>query len=142
NPPTPEIEQLSISSDQVAQGESLTLSIDARKVNTFDVLVNNNAVANDVSGDTESLTIDTSTLSGNIDITVIARNGSRDTRQSVTTYVYVPIALNTFEVNPNPLIRNTVNTVTISWDIAGAAFVRISGLSDFTNNLIQSSTEY
>src|SRR5690606_18332679 len=53
-----------------------------------------------------------------------------------------PIALNTFEVNPNPLIRNTVNTVTISWDIAGAAFVRISGLSDFTNNLIQSSTEY
>ncbi len=142
NPPEPEITSLSVSSDQVAQGEPLTVFIDTENTDSFDVLVNQFAIQNDVSGDVDSWEIDTSELDGNIEIMVIARNGSRSIRDSVSSFIYVPIALNSFEVNPNPLIANTVNTLTISWDVSGAAFVRISGLNDFTNNLIQSSTEY
>ena len=142
NPPEPEITSLSVSSDQVAQGEPLTVFIDTENTDSFDVLVNQFAIQNDVSGDVDSWEIDTSELDGNIEIMVIARNGSRSIRDSVSSFIYVPIALNNFEVNPNPLIANTVNTLTISWDVSGAAFVRISGLNDFTNNLIQSSTEY
>lgn len=142
NPPEPEITSLSVSSDQVAQGEPLTVFIDTENTDSFDVLVNQFAIQNDVSGDVDSWDIDTSELDGNIEIMVIARNGSRSIRDSVSSFIYVPIALNNFEVNPNPLIANTVNTLTISWDVSGAAFVRISGLNDFTNNLIQSSTEY
>lgn len=142
NPPDPNIQSLSVSSDQVAQGEVLTIFIDAEDTDSLDVLVNQFAIQNNLSGETESLEIDTSELDGSVEIMVIARNGERSTRDTVTSFVYVPIALNSFEANPNPLIANTVNTLTISWDVAGAAFVRISGLSDFTNNLIQSSTEY
>lgn len=142
NPSEPDITSLTISSDQVAQGETLILSIDTDNTDTFDVLVNQFAIQNDVSADTETIEIDTSELDGNIDIMVIARNGTRSTRDTVSSFVYVPIALNSFDVSPNPLVANTVNTLTISWDIDGATFVRISGLSTFTNNLISSSSEY
>lgn len=142
NPAEPEIAELSISSNQIAQGEELLLTIDASDVDSLDVLVNQVAIFTGLPGDTESLTIDTSDLSGNIEIAVLARNREQTAQSSISSYVYIPIAMNIFEVNPNPLVRNTVNTLTISWDIAGATFVRISGLSDFTNNLIQSSTEY
>lgn len=142
NPPQPDISALSISSDQVAQGEQLILSIDANDVETFDVLINGAELAGDLPGDTTSTTIETDDLSGNLEITVIGRNGSNSVRDTVTSHVYVPIGMNSFEVDPDPLIRNTVNTLTISWDISGAVFVRITGLADFTNNRVQSSTEY
>lgn len=142
NPPEPDITSLTVSSDQVAQGEPLTVFIETENTDSYDVLVNQFSIQNDVSGDIDSWEIDTSELDGNIEIMVIARNGERSIRDSVSSYVYVPIAINTFEVSPNPLIANTVNTLTISWDVAGAALVQISGLNDFTNNLIQSSTEY
>lgn len=142
NPSKTEINALSLNSDQIAQSEDLELSIDAINADSIDVLVNQLALFTDLSGDTDSVTIDTSELSGTVEITVFARNRAQSTQSSISSYVYVPIAMNTFDVTPNPLIRNTVNTLTISWDIAGAAFVRISGLSGFTNNLIQSATEY
>lgn len=142
NPSKTEINELSLNSDQIAQGEDLELSIDAINADSIDVLVNQLAIFTDLSGDTESVTIGTSELSGTVEITVFARNRAQSIQSSISSYVYVPIAMNTFDVTPNPLIRNTVNTLTISWDIAGAAFVRISGLSGFTNNLIQSATEY
>ncbi len=146
NPPEPEINSLIISSDQVAQGDNLVLTIDADNVDSFDILVNQIVTMSELPGDTETLDIDTSELSGTVDIIVTARNGqgsnARNTQSSISSYVYIPIAMNTFEASPNPMVRNTANTLTISWDIAGASFVRISGLTDFTNNLVQSSTEY
>jgi len=142
NPPQPEITELTVSSDQVAQGEQLTVSITANKVESFDVLVNGIEIAGELPGDTTSATIETTDLSGNLEITVIGRRGSNSVRDTVTSYIYIPIAMNNFEVVPDTLVRNTVNTLTISWDVPGAVFVRITGLSDFTNNLVQSSTEY
>lgn len=142
NRPEPTINTITISSDQVAQGETLTIDIDANRMDTFDVLLNQSVIASDLSGETPSYTVLTDDVAGTAEITVIARNGSRSSRDTVTSYVYVPIAMNRFEVSPNPLIRNSVNTITVSWDIEGAILVRISGLSDFTNNLIQASTEY
>ncbi len=142
NRPEPMINMLTISNDQVAQGEPLTIEIDANRMDTFDVLLNQSVIASDVSGDISSYTIATDDVAGTAEVTVIARNGSRSARETVISYVYVPIAMNRFDVSPNPLIRNSVNTISLSWDIAGAVLVRISGLSDFTNNLIQSSTEY
>ncbi|MEO1290815.1 MAG: FHA domain-containing protein, partial [Chloroflexota bacterium] len=142
NPPDPVIETLSVNSEQVAQGTPLTIDIDARQADTFDILLNESVIASDVDGDTTSYDVPTDSVTGTAEITVIARNGSRSVRQSITSQVYTPIALNSFTITPNPLIRNTVNTLTISWDIAGASFVRITGLTEFTNNLIQSSTEY
>lgn len=142
NPPEPIINSLAVDSERVAQGEALTLTIDAENAESFDVLVNNIVVENDISGDDTTVTLDTTEWSGQLNIEVIARNDSRTIRSTTSSFIYAPLAVNSFEVTPNPLIRNTVNTLTISWDVAGAEFVRITGLSDFTNNLVQSSTEY
>ena len=142
NPPEPTINSLIISSDQVARGDELRLSIDTDNVDSFDVLINQVVTMTDVSGDTETISIDTSELSGIVDIIVTARNRNMATQSSVSSYVYIPVVLNSFEVEPDTMVRNTTSTLMISWDIAGASFVRISGLTDFTNNLVQSSTEY
>lgn len=140
--PAPIINDLAISSTDVPQGDDLTLTIDADNVETFDVLVNQVAVQQNVSADDLPIIVDTSTLSGAITIEVIARNGSESVRSSVSSSVSVPVTITSFTVSPDPLIANTVNTLTIAWDVEGADTVRISGLSDFTNNLVQSSTEY
>ncbi|MEL6306694.1 MAG: FHA domain-containing protein [Chloroflexota bacterium] len=140
--PEPIINDLAISSTEILQGDDLTLTIDADNAETFDILVNQIAVQQDVSGDDLPITIDTSELSGDITIEVIARNGSESVRSSISSSVTVPITVTSFSVSPDPLIANTVNTLTITWDVEGADTVRITGLSDFTNNLVQSSTEY
>ncbi|MGJ3237492.1 MAG: FHA domain-containing protein [Anaerolineae bacterium] len=141
-PSEPEIDALTVSEGRVLQGDDLTLFIEAQNTDRFDVLINQVAFEQDVDGTQDTYLIDTSTLSGDIEITVIARNGEATARESISVFVEVPLTVNRFEVLPATLVRNTVNTLEITWDVTSAVSVRIEGLSTFTNNLIQSSTEY
>lgn len=140
--PTPVINNLTLDSTEVAQGEALTLTVDVNNAETFDLLIDQILAQGDIPADQTTITVDTSELVGEVDIELIARNGSESVRSSISANITVPLTVTSFTVTPDPLIANSVNTLTIAWDVQGAETVRITGLSDFTNNLVQSSTEY
>lgn len=142
NPPEPVINSISLSSSQVAQGDMLNVTIDADNVESFDVLVNQSVVQSALPSDQRTFAIDTATYNGDILVNIIGRTGSASSSAQASAYVYLPVAIRSFAAEPSSLVRYTVNTLEISWDVPNASFVRISGLSSFTNNLIQDSAEY
>ena len=142
NPPEPMINSISLNADQIAQGDMLDVTVDAENIESFDVLVNQSLVQAALPSDQRSFAVDTSSYSGDIVINIIGRQGSKTSSAEASAFVYLPVAVRTFEAEPSSLVRYTVNTLTIRWDVPNAAFVRISGLSTFTNNLIQDSAEY
>ncbi|MDQ7036815.1 MAG: SH3 domain-containing protein [Anaerolineae bacterium] len=140
--PEPIIHSVDVNIDQLAQGDDLILRINAENVETFDILVNQVVAVSEIDGESQEVTLDTDDLSGALNIAVIGRNRSETTEATTTAFVYIPMRVETFSAQPDALVRYVVGTLTIEWDIPGASFVRLSGLSDFTTNLLQSSTEY
>lgn len=141
-PPEPRIESLRVSENPIAQGETLTLIIASENAQRLDILVDGRVVQADVPGDRQSIDIETEALSGTVEITVLAYNGRQSAEASVNGYVYIPARIDSFTVQPDTLVRYTVETLTISWNAPGAVAVRIRGLEEFTNQLFQASTEY
>jgi pSer/pThr/pTyr-binding forkhead associated (FHA) protein len=142
NSTEPTINSVSVNTEELAQGDDLILLLDADNVDTFDVLVNNIVVLSSLPGDSEQVAIDTDELQGALDIAVIGRSPRGDIEASTSAFIYVPMHVASFTAQPDTLVRNVVGTLTIAWDVPGAAIVRISGLTEFTNRLLQSSTEY
>lgn len=140
--PEPSIANLSLDAQEVAQGEMLTLSLEPQNLERIDVLVNNTVALSGLPGDQTSIALETSDYEGTLEIDVLGYQGNETVEASTVASVYIPLEVVSFSVEPDTLVRYTVNTLTISWDIAGAETVRLSGLSDFTNQRLQASTEY
>jgi hypothetical protein len=77
-------------------------------------------------------------------IAVIGRNRETSVEAGTTTFVYIPMYVESFTVSsqPDPLVRYVIGTLSLDWNVPGAVFVQIRGLSDFTKQLLQSSTSY
>lgn len=142
NPPDPLIKSISLNASEIAQGDMLEVSVDAENIESYDVLVNEIIVQSELPGDQSSFAIDTSAYNGDIVVNIIGRRAGASSSAEATAFVYLPVAVRSFDADPDTLVRYTVNTLTISWDVPNAAFVRISGLSAFTNNRYQDATEY
>jgi pSer/pThr/pTyr-binding forkhead associated (FHA) protein len=138
----PSIDSVTVNTEELAQGDPLIVSVDADNIETFDVLVNNTRVLEAMPGDSRQFAIDTDNLQGELDIAVIGRSRRGDIEASTSAFIYVPMQVASFTAQPETLVRNVVGTLTIEWDVPGASVVRISGLTEFTNRLLQSSTEY
>ncbi len=141
-PPEPSISNLVLNAEEVPQGELLTLSLEPQNIESMDVLVNNTVALANLPGDQTSIALDTSEYEGALEIDVLGYRGNATVEASTSATVYVPLRVVSFSVEPETLVRHTVNTLRISWEVAGAETVRLSGLSEFTNQLFQSSTEY
>jgi hypothetical protein len=140
--PEPSISNLAVNVEEVAQGEQLTLSLEPLNLDSMDVLVNNTVALANLPGDQTSIALDTSDYEGTLEIDVLGYRGSETVEASTVASVYIPLRVVSFSVEPETLVRHTVNTLRLSWEVSGAETVRLSGLSDFTNQLFQSSTEY
>lgn len=140
-PKNPSINSVVFNQTQLEQGQDLIITIDTENAKIIDILVGGDSYQPDVE-DTIEVIADTSELEGDVDIRVVARNGELSASVEDSVTVYIPVAEGTFTISPPQLVRYTVNTLTISWDIPGAIVVRISGLSEFSNNLYKSSDEY
>jgi hypothetical protein len=142
-PPSPLINSVSLNASEIAQGDMLEISVDADSVESFDILVNQTVVQTALPGDQRVFALDTSELSGNIIVNIIGRNGAESASAETNAYVYLPVAIRSFEARPDMLVRYTINTFTVSWDVPNAKFVRISGLSTLSNsNVSDESIEY
>jgi hypothetical protein len=139
-PDSPVIESISLNSDEIAQGDMLEITVDAKDVESFDILVNQTVVQSALPGDQRTFAVDTSEFSGNIVVNIIGRSASDSANAEAIAHVYLPVAIRSFEANPDTLVRYTLNSFTVTWDVPNAEFVRISGLSTLSNSDISDET--
>lgn len=130
-PPQPVITAFNVSSTQVAQGTPVIVSWAATNVAQMDVSVNGTPKALDVQE--QGIPLDTSDLLGEVVISIVGVNGESRATASQTIFVYQPMTVDFFVAAPNPLVRNVVNTMTLRWNVPGAASTRIGGLENFSS---------
>jgi len=138
-PPPPFIADVSVSSTQVAQGEPLTLNWVATDVSDLTVSVNGTPVMTNIGAQTSGLSLDTSSYSGSVVVSVIGTNGSQQMAVDRTVYIYQPLGEAVFTVNPPQLVRYVVQGLTVSWSVPGAVTTRLSGLESFSNMPVETT---
>lgn len=135
-PRPPQIRDLQVNSGQLAQGDSLILQWASDNTDAINIRVNQ-APFLTLDGTANSVEIDTSELSGDVTITVQGSGDGSTDEESVSVYIYREMLINSFTVEPATVVRNVISTINLSWDVAGATSVEISGLEAFTNAPIQ-----
>jgi pSer/pThr/pTyr-binding forkhead associated (FHA) protein len=137
--PEPRIEAFSVNSPQVAQGQAIALNWSAADAERLTVQVNGTPVLTDLGPETTSANLDTSGLSGTVQINLIASNGGRNTAASQTVLVYPPLGEGSFVVDPPQLVRYVVQALSVTWDVPGAVRTRITGLERFSTTQINAT---
>lgn len=138
----PLISSMSVNASSLQQGQPLLVYVEATDVEEYDLLVNQHVIEEGIPAEEETITLETSELSGMVTITLIGRNGSKTTTASVEAEITIPVTIQSFSAEPDTLVRYVVGTLELEWDVRGAQSVRIEGLGAFTNQLLQPSTEY
>jgi hypothetical protein len=101
------------------------------------VSVNGTPQVSQVDPRTSGIELDTSNLSGQVIVSVVGANGSRQDTASQTVLVYQPMALDFFVVEPQQLVRYAVQPISLRWNVPGAVSTRIGGLDAFTTTPVQ-----
>jgi hypothetical protein len=132
NPPNPQIIQFNVNQERLAEGDPLILTWETRDAAALKILVNNTEIPGPVP-DATRFEIPTSGISGEVTIELIAENRGREARVSRAVFIYVPMNVKVFTVEPTEMVYNIVTTLTIIWDVPGAVKTTLSGLEPFTN---------
>lgn len=139
-PPDPVIEAMTVNGEQLAQGDDIIVQWQAQNTASFQILVNQ-ILQDELAGDVRQYTIPSDNLQGIVNIELVAQNNGNFANYAVVTYIYRPMAVETFRVEPQQIVRNVVETVTVVWNVPGSIETRISGLNDFTNAPLQTQVE-
>lgn len=142
-PGEPQLNDVQLVTEQVTAGDPLVIELQPQALESVDVAINDVLVQRGLAGDVTRISLDTSGYSGNLDIMLVG-HGRNDTsiEQSLMAMVEPLLDVREFAIEPAPLVRNVVATLTIEWAVDGAAFVRFDGLNEFSNGLFRSSTQY
>jgi hypothetical protein len=132
-PPTPEIAQFSVSEPMVGQGTPVQLMWQVTNAASIDVSVNGTPVA---SGLTDSYTLDTSNFVDNLIIELVARNGGRLDTETQSVIVLPALTQDniTFTIQPETLVSNLLQEVTIEWNVPGADRTALRWNAEFITN--------
>jgi hypothetical protein len=143
NPPQLALDDLRVNATQIARGDDLIIRFVPQDIATLRLLADDAVIYDDIDGTTETVALSTQQLAtGTYTMTLVGINGGERITEQFDLTVYEPVRIESFSITPDILVRNAVNNLQLAWDVPGAVFVRITGLSDFTNNLLQASTEY
>jgi len=137
-PRQPVINDFEVNSGQLEQGDVLRLDWRGENINSFIVRVNQ-APLMELPGSTNSVEIDTSELSGEVQVSVQGLNPSGSTESAATIFIYRPLTIDSFSAEPAMLMRNVVTSLTLTWDVPGAIRTELSGLEEFTNAPLEPS---
>jgi hypothetical protein len=142
SPSDPAITNVQLNESEIAAGDTLVISLEPQNLESIDVTVNGEIVSEGLPGDSETIAIDTAGYSGDLTINVLGRRGTQTVDVPLTAFVYQPMTVERFQVEPSTLVRNVVETLSVEWRVPGAEFVRLSGLNEFTNELFRASEQY
>jgi hypothetical protein len=129
-PPT--LQALRAPSVRVDAGSSLELAWDASNVERF-LLSVNGLLVTELPGTARSYTLDTSSYSGELLISLQGEKGQEVVAETLGAEVIPQLAITTFNIAPSVLVRNVVTSLTVEWETQGAAEAVLAGLSGFTN---------
>ncbi len=136
----PVINSFTVNSTQIAQGEPLVVAWSAENASQLTITVNQTPVfVDDGGGEPTSYTVNTNELDGDVVVALAAAGQGAPVIASQTIHVTRPMRIDLFTVNPPKLVRNVVQSLSISWDVPGAALIRITGLESFTTTPIDPS---
>ncbi len=139
--PEPRIASFTVGSTQIAQGTPLALSWAVTDVAQLSVSVNGTPELMQVDPRTSGTQIDTSDLYGQVVVSILGVNGGEQDSASQTVQVYRPMALESFTVEPQRLVRYVVQPITVRWNVPGAESVQINGLENFTMTPVATTFE-
>lgn len=128
DPPTPVIADFAASTAEAAQGETVTLTWAASDVERFRLLANGTSLDANIPGEVTSFTLDTTPYTGSVALILEAYNDERMTTAAFALTVFTPLDVVTLTARPATLLRDVVQTVTLTWEVAGAALTRVDGL--------------
>lgn len=130
-PVPPTIDQFTLTGTRIAQGSPLQVQWAATNADTVRILID--GLETERSSETSgSLDINTSLLSGDHHIMLIASNGGEEVQQIQTVTIYTPLYVESFSYSPHPLVLYVAQTLTLDWSVSGAAVTRVSGLESFS----------
>ncbi|MBC8170992.1 MAG: FHA domain-containing protein [Anaerolineae bacterium] len=137
--PDPVIDRFTVDNGttQIAQGDKLRLSWDVRNATFITIRLNDQAVlTSQLAALLTSTELDTSEISGDVLVTLIAsnQNDSRIASFSQTVTVYVPPVITEFAITPQPVIRHVVQNLTITYDVPGAVNINFTGLEQLAQS--------
>lgn len=121
----PQIQEFLISASQVQQGTPIELNWSATDAQTYRIEVNRVPIA-DLSVDTTAYTLNTDDYTDPIDVALIAVNGDLTDISQSQVDIYVPVVINSFQVDRVELIRNISSTLVLSWNISGAVSTNLT----------------
>jgi hypothetical protein len=127
--PEPRIAVFEVNSTLIARGDPLEVSWQVTDVAQMRVSLNGTpAVSGTASPQSSSLIIDTSGLTGEVEVLLEGQNGDKTDTRSQTIHVYQPMSIEYFTASPAQVMRYVVQSVTIDWNAPEAVFTQITGL--------------
>jgi hypothetical protein len=135
--PPPTITALTVSSTRVAQGDPLSVSWSVANASAVVILLNGTPVATAEPG-ASSAQVDTSGYSGAVTVGVSAISASGEVSATEQVEVYAPLRISYFNVEPTPLVRYVVQSVTLNWSVPDAQTTQLVGVETFSTTPVES----
>jgi hypothetical protein len=136
---TPVIAAFTLSAERVAQGTPLELIWDVENTEQIGITVNGVSAPVTVNERRSGALLDTSALIGQIQVALIAFNGSNQTSAIQEAFVFTPLAVANFEVEPPRLVRFVAQTIAVRWSVVGAVSTRLSGVEGWSSTPLESA---
>ncbi|MEQ8675768.1 MAG: FHA domain-containing protein [Aggregatilineales bacterium] len=130
--PTPQITRFDTTSTTITQGDLLTLNWEVTDADHVDISVNGEVVEEDVAPEPSTFNLPTDSYDGEIIVILQAINDDNMAQAALNITVELPLVVDYFEVQPNVIVRNTVETISVRWRVRGATTTRVEGLESFS----------
>lgn len=138
--PQPSIAVFEVNSTLIARGDPLEMSWQATDVAQIRVSLNGTpAAVGTVLPQSSSLVVDTSGLSGEVEVLLQGQNGDKTDTRSQTVHIYQPLSIEYFTAAPDQVMRYVVQSTTIDWNAPEAVFTQVTGLEKFNAVAIESA---
>jgi hypothetical protein len=121
----PVIESFTVSNNQIARGEDLIINWQVQSAESVTVLTNGVTRQTFDSTASSALFSTDDIPSGPVEITLRASNSTGTTEAVQTVEIISVLQVESFSIQPQQLIRNVLQPVTINWAVSGAANTRL-----------------
>ena len=130
-PPAPEILSIALSTENVVQGEPITLQWAVRNAGALYVEVDGSRQDAVLTPQDTRLTFNIPTP-GDHEIALVAVNGDQSVRSALPVHVYETLTITEFSADPGTLVRYVTQDVLLTWQVSGGTRVWLRGLEALT----------
>lgn len=139
--PTPQIVSLTVPQPRIPRGEAIVIQYEVTDTQTLELFADQTLLAV-IDPLAREYIIESSTLPENVMIRLEARSRNKTSTDEEGIQIYDPVRVALFEADPQQLVRNVIQTLSLRWQLENAAYVQISGLDAFTTDNLDPNQRY